>query len=452
MSVSSSTGIVSGLDTATIISGLMAIESASVTRLETKQSTIESQISALGQVKSAIASLEEAAAAISSADDLYSYTGTFADTSVGTTTVTSDAVAGSYTITVDQLATANKLRSDSTVDTSAGGTLTIELGSTSTGSFVSTSSVDITVDADASLSDIASSINSSDAGVTATVINGSDGEHLVLTSNSTGEANQIKVSSSAITGLNYDPDDTDNSDLTLATEAKDASITVDGVTITSSSNTISDAITGVTLNLTAETDSETTLTVSNDTSNLEDLLQTFVDAYNSARSTMKTLTAYDSSGDDTGILNGDNTVTSALNQLRSLLSTVPSGASSSYQYLSSLGVVTSSDGTLSLDTDTLESAMSSDFAAVAQTVAAYGDAFDTLTTSMNDTDGSITSHIDSLQTQSDDLTDRIDTMTRMLEITQARYEAQFAALETLLSTLQNSESYITALTSSSSSS
>lgn len=456
MTVTASTGIVSGLDTESIISGLMAVESQSVTRLETKQTTVESQISAMGQIKSAIASLQAAAEDMATTSDLYSYTGTLADTSIASATTTSSAVAGSYSIEVEQLATNHKLKSSASVDTSSGGTLTISIGSTSTGSFVSTSSVDITIDSGASLSDVATAINDADAGVTATIINGEDGAQLVLTSAETGEINQIKIESDDITGLAFDPDDpTANSDMTESVAAQNAILKIDGITIAdTTSNTVTDAITGVTLKLTATNDDDpTTLTISNDSSNLETKLQAFVDAYNSARETMKTLSQYDSDDEDTGVLNGDSTVTSALNQLRSLLSATPSDASSTYQYLSQLGVTSSSDGTLSLDTDVLESAMDSDFASVAKTVAAYGDAFDTLTTNMNDTEGLITSRIDGLNTTSDSLTDRITEMNRLLELTQARYEAQFVALETLLSSLQTTSTYLTqqlaSLTSSS---
>ena len=456
MTVTASTGIVSGLDTESIISGLMAVESQSVTRLETKQTTVESQISAMGQIKSAIASLQAAAEDMATTSDLYSYTGTLADTSIASATTTSSAVAGSYSIEVEQLATNHKLKSSASVDTSSGGTLTISIGSTSTGSFVSTSSVDITIDSGASLSDVATAINDADAGVTATIINGEDGAQLVLTSAETGEINQIKIESDDITGLAFDPDDpTANSDMTESVAAQNAILKIDGITIAdTTSNTVTDAITGVTLKLTATNDDDpTTLTISNDSSNLETKLQAFVDAYNSARETMKTLSQYDSDEEDTGVLNGDTTVSSALNQLRSLLSATPSDASSTYQYLSQLGVTSSSDGTLSLDTDVLESAMDSDFASVAKTVAAYGDAFDTLTTNMNDTEGLITSRIDGLNTTSDSLTDRITEMNRLLELTQARYEAQFVALETLLSSLQTTSTYLTqqlaSLTSSS---
>jgi flagellar hook-associated protein 2 len=427
----------------------MAVERLPLERLQTQKTTVASKISAMGQVKSAIASLQEAAADIAKTSSLYSYKGTLADTSIATATTTSSAVAGTYSVEVEQLATNHKLQSAATVDPSAGGTLTIEIGSTASGSFVpksGTSAVAVTINAGSSLSDVATAINEANAGVSATVVNGTDGPQLIVTSDETGETNQIKITST-ISGLGFDPEDPlASGNLTQATEAKNAILKIDGITIAdTTSNTVTDAITGVTLNLTATNDNDPTqLVISNDPSNLETKLQAFVDAYNSARSTIKTLSKYDSTGTSTGVLNGDTTVTSALNQLRSLLSTVPSDASSSYQYLSELGVTSSSDGTLSLDTDVLATATTSDFASVAKTVAAYGTAFDTLTTDMNDSeDGLITVRIDGLNTTSNNLDDRIESTSRLLEMIQARYEAQFTSLETLLASMDTTSTYLT---------
>lgn len=444
----SSSGIISGLNVSSIVSALMSVEKLPLERLQTQQSTAESKISAMGKIKSAISALQEAAEDISDISDLYSYKGTVTDTDVASATTTGSAVAGTYSLEVEQLATNHKLTSSATVDPSAGGTLTIEIGSTATGSFVAksgTSPVAVTINAGASLSDVAEAVNNADAGVSATIINGTDGPQLVLTSEETGEINQIKITST-ISGLGFDPDNPVTAgNMTQATEAKNAIVKIDGITIAdTTSNTVTDAITGITLTLTGTNDNAPTqLVVSNDTSEVETKLQAFVDAYNTARKTMKDLSQYDAEGDNTGILNGDSTVSSALNQLRSLLSTVPAGASSAYQYLSDLGIESSSDGTLSLDSDALESAMKTDFASMAKTIAAYGSAYSTLATEMNDSDGMITTRLDGLNSTSDDLDDRIAAQERLLDVIQTRYESQFTALETLLASLQTTETYLT---------
>lgn len=325
MTVTATTGIVSGLDTAGIISKLMAVESAPLYSAQSQLTKVDSQISAMGKVKSAIASLQTAAAAIATSSGLYTYAGTVANTSVASITTGTGATAGSYSLEVDQLATAEKLRSATGVDPSAGGTLKISLGSYSASSgFSASSTASIAIPAGATLSDVATAINNAGAGVTATVINGSSGSQLVVTGSSTGETNKIKIDST-ISGLGYDPANTSASgSMSEVTAAQNAIVKVDGITLANTtSNTVTNAVSGLTINLTGTNQNNpTTITVANSNSGLESKLQAFVTAYNSARSTLKTLSQYDSTGSSSGVLNGDSTVTSAINQLRNLLSTV----------------------------------------------------------------------------------------------------------------------------------
>ena len=448
MAISSSVGIISGLNVDSIVSGLMAMEKLPLQRLQTKKTTVGNQISAMGKIKSSIAALQQAAENISKTSSLYAYKGKLANTDIASATTTSAAVGGTYSIEVERLATHHKLMSSTTVDPSAGGSLTIEIGSTASGSFVAksgTSPVAVTINAGASLSDVAKSINDADAGVSATIINGQSGPQLVLTSQDTGETNQIKITSS-ISGLGFDPTlPATAGNMTEATQAQNAILKIDGITIANTtSNTVTNAITGVTLTLTKTNDNDPTqLVISNDTSEVESKLKAFVDAYNSARSTMKDLSKYDSTGANTGILNGDSTVSSAVNQLRSLLSTVPAGVDSSYQYLSDLGIESTGDGTLKLDSTKLQAALKTDFAAVATSVAAYGTAFDSLTTKMNESEGLIAARLDGLNSSSSSLTSRIEGEERRVKQVQTRYESQFAALETLLASMQTTSTYLT---------
>ena len=206
---------------------------------------------------------------------------------------------------------------------------------------------------------------------------------------------------------------------------------------------MSNAITGITLNLTkANPGVPTTLTVANDSSGLQGKAEAFVKAYNEARSTLKSLSQYDPTGKSTGILNGDSTLSSALGQLRTALSTVPGGVDSSLQYLHSIGIQSQSDGSLKLDTSVLQTAMSKNFAGVANTLSAYGTAFDTLTTNMLGTDGLISSRTEGLSATSTRLTDRIDTMTRQLTLVEKRYRAQFTALDAMMAKFSTTSNYL----------
>jgi flagellar hook-associated protein 2 len=436
MAISSSTGIISGLDISSLITASMAYEKLPLERAQRQLSTTESKISAMGQVKSAIGSLQEAAKALSKPGDLYSYKASLSKADVATATSSDKAVAGSYNVEVTQLATNHKVTSAAGINTSAGGTLDIQVGNGAAKS--------VNIQANASLSDVATAINDADAGVSATVINGTGGQQLVLTSKETGTASQIKITASSTLGdLNFDPAAPNANVNMKQTEAKNAKLTIDGIAIESTSNTIKDAVTGV--DLTLKEAGTTQLTVSNDTSSFETKLKTFVDAYNKARSTMKDLTSYNASDKSAAALNGDSSVSSAMNQLRGLLSQVPEGLDPSdpSSFLANLGVETNGSGVLSLNTSKFQSAMKSDFASTAKSIAAYGAAFNELTTRMNGSDGLITSRLNGLNSTVSRLNDTISTQERRLEIVQARYEQQYANLETLLSSMTTTSDYLT---------
>jgi flagellar hook-associated protein 2 len=197
MATISSSGIISGLDVSSLITASMVYERLPLERLQKQLSTTESKISAMGQIKSAIGSLQEAAKALSNSEDLYSYKASLSKADVATVTTSGKATAGSYEVKVEELATSHKLVSADSVDTSAGGTLKIQVGSGAV--------KDVSIKANASLSDVAKAINDADAGVSATVVNGKTGQQLVLTSQETGAANQIKISSSTISDLEFNP-------------------------------------------------------------------------------------------------------------------------------------------------------------------------------------------------------------------------------------------------------
>jgi flagellar hook-associated protein 2 len=444
----SSAGVGSGLQVDSIISKLMDVERQPVTNLQTRQTKYTSQISAMGQIKSSIAALQTAAHAIATASSLYSYKGTLADTTIASASTSSSAVGGTYSVEVERLAGTHKLTSAAGADASAGGTLNIQIGSTATGSFVAksgTSTVAVTIAAGSTLSDMASAINAADAGVSATVINGASGAQLVVSSKSTGETNQIKIST-AMSGFAFDPlDPSAVGNLTQKDPGQDAILKIDGITIANtSSNTVTDAIKGVTLTLTKTNDNAPTqLTVSNDSSSLTTKATAFVKAYNDARTLLKNLSKYDPSGTASGVLNGDNTISGALNQLRSALSTAPTGVSSSYPNLSSLGINSQNDGSLKLDSTVLQTALDSNFSSVASTLAAYGTAFDTLTTAMNSSEGLITAHTTGLTATSKRLSDSIEAMNRNLVQVEARYRKQYTALDTLMGKLTTTSSYLT---------
>lgn len=436
MTTISSLGVGSGIDVEGLLTKLMAVESAPLTALTTRKTTYTNQISALGKIQSALATLQDSVKAFSTTSKAYSYSGTLADTSIATATATSDAVAGTYSVEVRQLAATHKLVAGTAASAAAGGTLTIKVGSSA--------SVDVTIAAGATLNDARLAINAANAGVSATIVHGSGGDQLVITSLTSGTAGEMTISSATLTDFTYDPV-THTGGLTQKDAAQDAIVKIDGIQIAgTTSNTVTNALTGVTLKLLkTNIDSPTTLTVSNDNSALQTKLQTFVKSYNDLVGLSKSLTAYNQTTKTAAVLNGDSTVSQVMSQLRTTIFGVPSGASSAYQTLSSLGIQVQSDGTLKLNTDTLSTAMNKDFSSVATTIAAAGTALDTAITSMLDTSGLITTRTNGLNSMIGLLNTRSEAMQRQITATEARYRAQFTALDKMMSQMQVTSTYLT---------
>lgn len=463
MTTVTSLGVGSGLDLESLLTKLMTVESIPLTTLQTRQASYETKISAMGSVSSALSSLQTAASdmaadTLESASDKYAtLTATVADTSIASATASTGATAGSYSLIVSQLATAAKMTSSAVSSTAS-----LTSSATTVSLTYAGTSNSISLSAGATLSDLSDAINSADLGVTATIVTGTDGAHLVL-SGETGASNTISLDTSNL-----------STTLTMSSTAtaQDAKFSIDGIEATSSSNTVTGAIDGVTLTLssvsasTSSTDSSTgtttttytptTLTISSSvTDKLTSALNSFISAYSSAYSTMKTLTAYDSSSETAGTLQGNGTVRMVMSQLRNLVSTTTSGTSSTYSTLANIGVTIQDDGSLELDSDKLTAALTADPTAVANLISNVGKAFNSAIDNMTGTSGSVTIATTGLESSVTDIKEQEDALQRRLDAIETRYRTQFTALDTLVSSLNSTSSYISSylasLTSSSSS-
>jgi flagellar hook-associated protein 2 len=344
-----------------------------------------------------------------------------------------NAVPGTYNINVTSLATAQKRVSGAQPAGSpiGAGTLTIGVGS---------KSLNISVSDTDSLTDIATAINnaSNNPGVSATVINGSSGSQLVLTSTSTGVANGFTVSANA----------TSSSGLTSlantlntpgSSEASDAQLNIDGVAVTSASNSISNALTGVTLNLTATGTSQ--LTVSQNTDTINTAVQDFVSAFNGAVGVIGQLTSFDPSTGAAGILLGDSMLASLQRQISSVLGSTVGGNS-----LAALGISRASDGTLSVDSAKLSSALSSNPQAVQNLFASSNGIATQLGTvlgNFNNPGGIIAQRTASLNSAITGLQAQTTALNARMAVLQQQLNTQFTNLDTLVSSLNNTSSFLT---------
>ena len=324
----SAPGIGSGLDVNGIVSQLMAAERQPLAALTKQELAYTQKLSAFGQVRSALAGFQSALNDLSSGSKFQALSATSSDPQVLSATASGKAIPASYQIEVAQLAQQQKLASSgyATTDEVVGsGTLTIQFGTYDSGLNTFTANADkatksIAIDpANNTLAGIRDAINAANAGVTATIVNDGSaaGNRLVLSSADSGAANSLKISvadddandlnSSGLSALAYDPTAAVGSGKNLGqvAAALDAQLTIDGIAVAQATNTVSNAIEGVTLNL-AQTNvgEKLTLTVSRDTKAVTDAVQAFVKSYNGASGTLKKLTAFNGPGAENGVLLG----------------------------------------------------------------------------------------------------------------------------------------------------
>jgi len=341
-----------GIDVSNTVSQMVAQMQNLETPYKNQLSALQSQdtvISNLGgllsTLSSDISSLTDAAGVLSGKQGASSDTNTLALLSAATT-----ATAGSHTVTVQSLAQTSTVISAAVgAGDALSGSITLHVGSGS----AQTISVDPSND---TLAGLAATINSANAGVTASVITDSTGSRLSLTSQTSGVAGQITFDSTALadqaTGASVS--------LSQAQAGQDAQLTVDGVQVTAGSNTISNVIPGVTMQLLATSSTPVQVQIDNDTSSVTSSLSTLVKDYNAVISALTAQEGKDASGNAEPLYGSP-----VISQLQQALATaVNTPSQTSLTSMTQIGLSLNSDGTLSLDTDQLTQALNDNYAGV----------------------------------------------------------------------------------------
>jgi len=455
----SAAGVGSGLDVSSLVSQLMAVEQQPLTLLSQQEAADQAKLTSLGTVKGALSALQTSAQALSSASSA-AYTATASNSSVLTGTADSTAIAGSYTVGVTQLAQQQKLIAAGQASTStaigagASTTLTFQMGTISGGTLTNgiysgagfaadptQAPVSVTIDSsNNTLAGIRDAINAANTGVTATIIDDGSGTpyRLSLTSNSTGAASSLQLSvsgdSTISSLLSYDPS-TATQNLTQTQAAQNAQLSVDGVSITSSTNTVSGAVQGVTLNL-LSANATVGVTVASDNTVLTSALNALVQAYNSSNSTIGSATAKGAN------LQGDYGVISLQSRIRSILGSVQ-GTSGTITDLSQLGITFQSDGSLALDSTKLNAALTSDGGAVASLAAAIGTAVSSAANDILGTSGPIAAETAGINASIASIGNQTTQMQARLAAVQAQYQAQFSALDALMAGMNSTSQFLT---------
>src|SRR5450830_479727 len=369
----SSAGIGSGLDVNSIVSSLMAIEQKPLTAVTKQKTAYQTQISAYGTMTSALSSFQTAVHALSTASSFNAQTVTSGNPSAFTATANGSSTIGNYAVTVNQLAASQKLASTgfanvTDVAATAGTTLTIAFGTYTAGTNTFTAnaakaniSIPITA-ANNTLAGVRDAINASNSSVSATIVNNGTTNQLVVTSKDTGAVNSLKIS--GVTQLAYDPTLAAGNTMTQMQAAKDALLNIDGIAIVKASNTITDAISGVTLNLLSVSTGGVTanMGVTSNQSAVQTSVSAFVDAHNKLDTTMRSLTKFDPTGAASGVLLGDATARTVTSQIKSVMTQALGGSGNT---LSQIGVSFQATGQLALDSTKLTSALTNHFSDIA---------------------------------------------------------------------------------------
>jgi flagellar hook-associated protein 2 len=449
----SSAGIGSGLDVNSIITQLMAVESQPLTDLQTKATTIQSTVSEYGKIKSDVSAMGDLASQLADPTTWNQTTSSSSDPAVSATT--NAATAGSYTVEVQKLASVQTIASASQAATApvGAGTLHIELGTWGANQTTFTpnsaaTAVDVAVSATDTLSDVRDKINAAGAGVTALIMTDASGSRLLIRSSATGAASAFRTS--GIASLAFDPS-AGATAMTQTQSAADAAATVNGLAVSSPSNTLANVVDGLTLTLNAVTTAPATINVATDTTALKTLITNFAAAYTAVNTIVAGDTKYDPVAKVGGILQGDSAAVGLQNQLRSLVGQA-SGASAAFAHLSDIGLQMQTDGSLTVNDSVLSNALTnvgelkkafSNSDPADPTQDGFGTRFRGIADSLLGVDGTLTARTDGLAQQLQRNQNDQDTLNVRLAGIESRMRAQYTALDAEMSQLNGQSSYIT---------
>ena len=421
-------GVGSGLDISGIIQSLVAVEREPLNRIEANQSAARIELSAFGRLNSSLETFESALNELDSFSSFRIFETTTSDEDIATATASSDAAEGETDIVITQLAQRNVLSSVAFTDTNTivgEGTLTISVGA---------DSFDVVIGStNSTLSGIRDAINnaSDNTGITATVINANDGSRLIFSSDDEGVANALTLTGGgALTSLS-------SANLTVQEPPLDAQFTVSGFAVTSSSNTVSNVLQGVTFEL--EAIGASTITVGRNNSAVQESVQEFVDAFNAVNTTITQLRA--------GDLQGESLLLTIVSDLRNVFNTATTGLGGTFSSLSEIGVAFNDEGALALDADALTTALNADFRGVSNLFAdptqGYVTRLQDIAEFLVETGGLIDSREEGVNTRIDNFDARIEQFELRLISIERRLTTQFSALDTLLSSLNNTSRFLT---------
>lgn len=430
----SSLGVGSGLDLNQIVGDLVNSQRAPrEERLNQREERIEAEISAYGQISNTMDGIGSALSGLADFEPEQSVS--LSNDSAASVFITGDAPNGDFDLDVNQLAQAQTVASDAGLfedsDEEVGaGTFTIQVGDDDG------NAVEIDVEDGDSLRDLRNAINDSDAGVNASIVNDGDGPRLTMTSERTGEENTISVT------VDGDADLERLESQTEMVPGQDAEAVINGMEITSASNTLEDTIEGLAIDL-EEAGSSTRVSISEDQDELRNQLESFVEAYNTMVGETRELTSYDVEEDEPSVLTGDSTVRSARSRLSNALIERSNVEGVNNQSFADLGITSQRDGTLRFDTEWFDYAVEDegfdDIAAIVRDLS--GGMEDTLE-SITGREGLFQTRQDGLQNEQARVDDRRERLDDRIERLEERLVRQFSSMDTAVAQMQQTGDYL----------
>lgn len=401
------TGLGSGLDIEGLVTKLMEAEAApSTNRLLNRETQITSDISSFGTLKSSLADLRDSVSSINSLATFETRNASSSDSKKVAVTATSRAVLGDYQVSVSALATQQALvvrnEFNSTSETVGTGTLSFTFGATgytADGSNNTNDTYDsfspkagaetktvVISSANSSLTGVRDAINAAKIGVTASIVGSGASHNLVITSDATGAENSVQISvtddgdgnntnTSGLSRLSFNAT-VGTSNVYQTQAASDAAFTINGLALTSDTNTATDFVDGVTLTLKTITSGSETITISDNKSGIKSAVNAFIEGYNDYQTKMTELTGYDAATGVGGPLQGDFSARTVGSQIRNIVGGRAIGYNGARSSLSELGITTGANGSLSLNTAKFDAALNDGSVDVAATFARLATASD----------------------------------------------------------------------------
>jgi len=441
-----SLGIGTGVDLQDMLSKIIAAERGPITNLQKQVTSTNSKISLYGTLNTKLDALKTAADTWRFPSRLSAVSAESSDSSVVKGQATFTATQGSYAVQVSRLASAQKSFSIAYAANSSFSAADVANGKITVSVAGTTTDIDLSDQASFSLEEISARINNAKLGVSTTVINTADGkQRMVLTGQQTGDDQGFSLTTTLIaTGgqASFASVDFDTTTDELArSPARNALMTIDGIEVSSATNTFSSTIKGLTL--TAEKEGSSTINVGTDQTKIKDAVKALVDAYNGVATVIKTNSSYDSTLKTAQGFSGDAVVRSVMSQLGATRTSVPPALSSAnIKALYELGITVQSTGQLSIDQNKLDKAIKNSPSDVINTLQAYGEAFSSTIQSMQSSNGLVSNKVTSLKNSVTRSNANIEVLEKRLEMMEKRYRAQFTALDKYVSSMQTTSSYL----------